>query len=164
MKREQRYQEMRSGYEQLVERIMPAAAEKKDGKTPQELEWAHQEGFAPKYNPNSDKITWVPQPQPTYNQPNIMRLRGSMSPERLAEMYPAFASKAKELDPLITQLYQAAIDGKITQQRAQEIALQAAENSYGDMWKGNIKGASKSAANFDQTLESMSSKNKIAGE
>ncbi|HDG1101546.1 TPA: hypothetical protein PCY80_000313 [Klebsiella aerogenes] len=164
MRLEQRYQEMRGGYEKLAARLTPAQTDSQNGKTPAELEWAQQEGFAPKYNPNNNEITWVKTPEPAYSQPNVMRLEGSMSPERMAEMYPAFATKAKQIDPVLSQIYQAALTGEITHQRAQELVIQLAENTYKDAWKGKIKGASKTSSSFEQTLDNMSNTNKIAGE
>lgn len=164
MRAENRYQQMRDGYDQLATRLLPQNNEDNDAPlSPAKREWAKQEGFSPYYNPNQDDTTWIPKPKPAYTMPNNQRLQGSMSPERLAEVYPAFATKTKEIDPLLTEIYQAALDGKVTQQRAQELVMQLAIDTYKQAWQGKAQGASKDSANFEQSLDSASKTNRVAG-
>ncbi|MBK0633373.1 hypothetical protein GZZ44_10480 [Klebsiella aerogenes] len=164
MRLETRYQQMRDGYDALSARLMPGSKSDDDAPlSPERMAWARQEGLQPVYNPNADEVTWVPTPKPAYTMPNTQRLQGSMSPERLAEVYPAFATKAKEIDPLLQEIYQAALDGKVTQQRAQELVMQLALDTYKQAWQGKAEGASKTAANFSQSLDGASTTNRIAG-
>lgn len=155
---------MLAGYEKLAAQITNGAQEEKPENEPLKREWAYQEGYKPHYNPNSDEVSWIPAPKPAYSVPNNLRLQGSMSPERLAEVYPAFAEKSEQIDPLLTKIYQAALSGEITHQRAQELVLQLAADTQKEAWSGKAKGASKQAANFDQSISNMSKSNRIAGE
>jgi hypothetical protein len=165
MKLETRFQQMRDGYDKLSARLLPDS-DSGDGPdiSPEKMQWARQEGFNPHYNPNSDDVIWTPTPKPAYTMPNNQRLQGSMSPERMAEVYPAFATKKDQIDPVLSEICQAALDGKITQQRAQELVMQLALDTYKDAWQGKATGASKNAANFDQSLEGASKTNRIAGQ
>lgn len=165
MRLETRFQQMRDDYDKLTARLMPGNSDNGDDAplSPEKREWARQEGLTPVYNPNQDNVTWTPKPKPAYTMPNNQRLQGSMSPERLAEVYPAFATKKSEIDPVLSEICQAALDGKITQQRAQELVLQLALDTYKQAWQGKAEGASKTAANFGQALESASTTNRVAG-
>lgn len=165
MRLENRYQQMRDGYDQLSARLNPSTDAQSDEQplSPAKMEWAKQEGFNPLYNPNQDEVSWVPEQKPSYSMPNNLRLQGSMSPERLAEVYPAFQTKKTEIDPVLSEICQAALDGKITQQRAQELVMQLALDTFADAWQGTPEGASTKAANFEQSISKASKTNRIAG-
>jgi hypothetical protein len=155
---------MQAGYEKLAARLAPDAdtAPETD---PVKIAWARQEGFKPHYDPNADDVRWMREPKPAYQQPNTNRMLGSMSPERLQEVFPAFKVKADQIDPVLTEIAEAAIGGKITQQRAMELAYQLAIDTFGDAWKEKGGGgASKTASDFSQSLESASKSNRVAGE
>lgn len=163
MKLEQKYSEMLSGYQNLVSQIMPQPSVSVVD-DPAKLEWAKQEGFRPEYDPNTDQVSWVQQPKPAYQQPHIMNLEASMSPERLQESYPAFAWKAQHLDPLLQEIIQKALGGEITTQRAKELAYQLAINTFDEAWKeGKPKGSGKGAVNFEQAVAKATKKSGVAG-
>lgn len=163
MKLEQRYTAMLAGYEQLASSLM-AAPQHEVIKSPEKLEWAKQEGYQPKYDPNSDAITWSQKPKAPYQQNHLMNLEASMSPERLQESYPAFAWKAQHADQLLQEIIQKALDGKITTQRAKELTYQLALNTLKEAWAtGKPKGSAVKAANVEQSAERTTTKNKAAG-
>lgn len=163
MKLEQKYAEMMEGYRQLAAQIVPSP-QKEVVDSPAKLEWAAQEGYRPKFDPNTDSVTWAQQPQPVYQQSHLMNLQGSMSPERLQESYPAFAFKAQQIDPLLQEIIQKALDGKITTQRAKELVFQLAQDTFKEAWaKGKPTGSAKGAADFEQAIEKATTKNGVAG-
>lgn len=161
MKKE--FDQMLAGYHKLVGQIMPdtgaGAAE-----SPAKMQWAMQEGYRPNYDPNSDAVVWTQEPKPAYQANHVMNLEGSMSPERMAEVYPAFALKAQHIDPVLQEIIAKALSGEITTQRAKELAYQLAIDTYKDAWsEGKGKGASKGAASLEQAMELASTKNRVAG-
>lgn len=157
------FDDMRTRYDTMAASIMGKSEDKAPLEDPVKRQWAMQEGFRPTYDPNSDKITWIPQRQP-HQAPNLARLRGSMSPEALAEVYPMFAHKQKQIDGTLQQIYQAAIDGQITHQRAQELVMQLALDTFKDVSKGQkVKGAAAKAAGLGQSFDKASKANRIAG-
>ncbi|WP_310606717.1 hypothetical protein [Buttiauxella brennerae] len=157
------FNDMLKNYESMAAKIVGDKAAEKAIEDPVKNQWAMQEGFRPVYNPNADKVTWVPQAQP-HQAPNMARLQGSMSPEALSEVYPMFAHKKEQIDGVLTQIFQAAIDGGVTHQRAQELAMQLALDTYAEVSKGQkAKGAAAKAANFDQALDNASKKTRVAG-
>lgn len=155
---------MRAGYDALASKILGEPSEKTVVEDPVKRQWALQEGFRPEYNPNADKVTWVPSMQST-PAPNMLRLKASMSPESLAEVYPMFEQKQRQIDGVLTQIYQAAIDGDITHQRAQELAMQLALDTFKEVSDGQkIKGAAAKSSSLEQTFDKASKTNRIAGE
>ena len=163
MKLEQRYTAMLAGYEQLASSLM-ASPSQEVVKSPEKLEWARQEGYQPKYDPNTDAITWSQKPKAPYQQNHLMNLEASMSPERLQESYPAFTWKAQHADQLLQEIIQKALDGKITTQRAKELTYQLALNTMKEAWAtGKPKGSAVKAANVEQSAERTTTKNKAAG-
>lgn len=163
MSSHKQFDDMRSRYDDMAANILGKKEDKTPLEDPVKRQWAMQEGFRPAYNPNSDKITWLPQRQP-HQAPNIARLRGSMSPEALAEVYPMFGHKQKQIDGALTQIYQAAIDGQITHQRAQEMVMQLALDTFKDVSKGQkVKGAAAKSSSLDQALANASKNNRVAG-
>ena len=154
---------LKAGYEQLAASIM-STGEQSPEKDPVKLEWAKQEGYQPQYDPNAGAVIWSQKPKPAYQQNHLMNLEGSMSPERLAEAFPAFGWKQKHADGVLQEIIQKALDGGITTQRAKELVYQLALNAEKEAWgEGKPKGAGKSAANFDQTMSKASKNNKVAG-
>lgn len=160
----QEFNNMLANYEKLAANILGNDKGVKPEDEPLKYEWAKQEGYDPHYDPNSDSVSWVPKPKAAYDVDNNLRLQGSMSPERVGEVYPAFGQKVQEIDPVLEKIYASALSGEITHQRAQELVLQLAATTYRDAWKDKGKGASKTAANFEQSIESMSNTKKLAGE
>jgi hypothetical protein len=157
-----KYQEMRAGYDQLVSRLLPQQSADVAA-SPIKRELAAQEGYAPKYNPNSDTVTWTQKPQPAYQQSPMMNLEGSMSPERLVESYPAFKWKQANLDGLLGEIITKALSGEITTQRARELVHQLAIDTEKEAWgEGSAKGAGKSASSFSQALDKATTKNGVA--
>lgn len=157
------FAEMHTRYNDMAANIMGKPEEKTPLEDPVKRQWAMQEGFSPKYDPNSDKVTWIPQRQP-HQAPNLARLRGSMSPEALAEVFPMFGHKQKQIDGTLQQIYQAAIDGQITHQRAQELVMQLALDTFKDVSKGQkVKGAAARASSLNQALAAASKNNRVAG-
>lgn len=150
-------------YDQLAGRIKAApVADVIDD--PVKREWASQEGYRPGYNPNSDSVTWNQKPEPAYLQPHYQNFEGSMSPERLVESFPAFAYKAKHLDPYIQETIDKAMSGEISTQRAKEILYQFALESFEEAWQGGRPtGAAKTATTFAEAVEKASKDNKVAG-
>ena len=163
MKLEQKYAAMLEGYQQLASQIIPSP-QQAVASDPVKLEWAKQEGYRPKYDPNTDAVTWAQQPQPAYQQSHLMNLSASMSPERLQESYPAFAFKAQHIDPLLQEIIKKALDGDITTQRAKELVYQLAQDTYKQAWsQGKPKGSAKNAADFDEAISRATTKNGVAG-
>ncbi|ASG63943.1 hypothetical protein CEW81_18315 [Kluyvera genomosp. 3] len=163
MKLEQKYSEMLAGYQKLASEIIPSPAANV-ASDPAKLEWAAQEGYQPEYDPNTDEVTWAQQPKPAYQQPQLMNLQGSMSPERLQESYPAFGFKAQHIDPLLQEIIQKALDGEITTQRAKELTYQLAQNTFKEAWaQGKPTGAAKGAADFEQAISRSTTKSGVAG-
>lgn len=163
MKLEQKYSDMLSGYQKLAATIIPSP-DSPAVDSPAKLEWAAQEGYQPKYDPNTDSVTWAQQPKPAYQQSHLMNMQGSMSPERLQESYPAFGFKAKHIDPVLQEIIQKALSGDITTQRAKELVYQLAQNTFKEAWaQGKPKGAAKGAADFEQAISRSTTKNGVAG-
>lgn len=163
MNYEKTVQGLQTGYEQLAASIMNQGSSKPE-MDPVKLEWAKQEGYRPEYDPNADAVTWAQKPKPAYQQNHLLNLEGSMSPERLAESFPAFTWKKQHADGVLQEIIQSALDGKISTQRAKELVYQMALNSFKEAWgEGKPKGAGKGSANFEQTMEKASKNNKVAG-
>ncbi|MBF4178903.1 hypothetical protein [Lelliottia nimipressuralis] len=163
MKQESKYTAMLAGYDQLAASIMPQPS-REVAKDPEKLEWAAQEGYRPNYDPNTDSVSWVQEPKPPYQQNHLMNLEGSMSPERLAESFPAFGWMQQHAAPVLQEIIQKALDGKITTQRAKELTYQMALNAEKEAWaEGKPTGSGKNAANFDQAMSKATKKNKVAG-
>lgn len=121
---------------------------------PVKFEWANQEGFKPEYDPNANQVVWTKQPEPAYNVPSLLKFRGSMSPETMADNYPMFGLKSEHLDPMIQEISQNALDGKITQQRGEELVYQLMSDMYKEAKKrGKPKGAGVKSSSIQQTAE-----------
>lgn len=161
----QQYQNMRDNYEKLATQLMPAAQESAPVGDPVKLEWAKQEGFKPTYDPNSDDITWVRQPEPAYKVPDMMKLQGSMSPEALAEVYPMFGVKQQQVDPVLQKIFEAALNGEITHQRANELVFQLMNDVWDKLDKSDKKpdGAAAKSSSFSQTISKALKGQKVAG-
>ncbi|CAI1768920.1 Uncharacterised protein [Serratia quinivorans] len=158
------YKDMVDSYEQMAAKLMPASQDAGPETSPDKMKWAEQEGFRPMYNPNSDSVTWVKKPEPSYNVPDLLKMRASMSPETLTEVYPMFGMKAKQMNPVLLEIYQAALSGDISQQRAEELVLQMMSETYKDASKGQkVSGAGAKASSFDQTVSNASKGQKITG-
>lgn len=129
---------------------------------PLKYQWAKQEGFDPKYDPNSNEVVWTPPQQPQYNVPDLLKFRGSMSPETMAETYPMFGLKTEHLDPLLQEIAQNVLDGKITHQRGEELIFQLMMDNYPEAKKrGKASGAGAKSANIQQTIEKATKGQKI---
>ncbi|MBV8042375.1 hypothetical protein [Pluralibacter sp.] len=157
------FAQMFAQYDQLASQIRATKPEEVMN-DPVKLQWAQQEGYKPTFNPNSNSVSWVPVAKPVYQQSQLHNLQGSMSPERLVESYPAFAWKAKNADPYITEVIRQAASGEITAQRAKEILYQFALETFKEARKeGKATGSAKTAVTFAEALESASTNNKAAG-
>ncbi|XUA17745.1 hypothetical protein ACQVA2_13785 [Citrobacter sp. OP27] len=129
---------------------------------PLKFQWAKQEGFDPKYDPNSNQVVWTRQPQGNYNVPDLLKLRGSMSPETMAETYPMFGLKGTHVDELLQEIYQNVLDGKITHQRGEELCYQLALDTYDEAKKqGKAKGAAAKSSSVEQTAANAAKGKKI---
>lgn len=129
---------------------------------PLKFQWAKQEGFDPKFDPNANDIVWTHRPQGNYNVPDLLKLRGSMSPETMAETYPMFSAKTSAVDKALAEIYQNVLDGKITHQRGEELAYQLAVDTYDEAKKqGKPKGAGAKSSSIQQTADKASKGQKI---
>lgn len=129
---------------------------------PAKISWAKQEGFQPEYDPNADQVDWVKKPQPAYNVPDIMKVRGSMSPETFAESFPEYQVKTQHLDELLQRIYQSVLDGNITQQRGEELAYQLMADTYDEALKqGKPQGAGVKSSSEQQTASKVMKGQKI---
>lgn len=158
------YQQMRAGYDQLAARLTTTAEAGEVASSPVKMQWAEQEGYKPTYNPNTDQVSWVKTPQPTYQQPQMMNLEGSMSPERLIESFPAYKWKSEAVDGVLQEIITAAHGGAITTQRAKEAVYQLALDTYKEAKaSGKAGGAAKTAGSFEQAMSKATTKNGVAG-
>ncbi|MBZ7392385.1 hypothetical protein FMJ22_13370 [Klebsiella michiganensis] len=150
----QQFNELFAQYDQRANEILSAG---KGGTTaendPIKYEWAKQEDFEPEYDPNSNEVVWSKKPKPHYDVPDLMKFRGSMSPETMAENYPMFQVKTEKLDGLLQNIYQQVLDGKITQQRGEELVFQLMNSTYKEAKKqGKPKGAGVKSSSYQQTI------------
>ena len=130
------FNKMLSDYQGLKESILNHGSINKGvtESTSEQIKWAvaQEEGFAPHYNPNLDKLVWMPKQETPMEQiPNVMKAGGSMSPEQLANVYPILQWKNTSgfndaLAGIITDLH----SGHITTQRAEELVMQLAKEAY----------------------------------
>ncbi|WP_333498547.1 hypothetical protein [Kluyvera sp. CHPC 1.2972] len=131
---------------------------------PAKVRWAMQEGFTPEYDPNADQVDWVKKPEPAYNVPDIMKVRGSMSPETFAESFPEYQVKTQHLNELLQDIYQNVLDGKITQQRGEELAYQLMADTYDEALKqGKPQGAGVKSSSEQQTASKVMKGQRLVG-
>ncbi|MBF4180589.1 hypothetical protein [Lelliottia nimipressuralis] len=129
---------------------------------PIKFEWARQEGYQPEFDPNANQMIWTKPPEPHYNVPDLMKFRGSMSPETMAKTYPMFGLKTEHLDDSLKDIYQNVLDGKITQQYGEELVYQFMTDAYKEAKKlGKPKGAGAKSSSYQQTAENAMKGNKI---
>lgn len=129
-----------------------------------EINWALQEGFTPEYDPNEKQVDWVKKPEPAYNVPDIMKVRGSMSPETFAESFPEYQVKTQHLNELLQDIYQNVLDGKITQQRGEELAYQLMADTYDEALKqGKPQGAGVKSSSEQQTASKVMKGQRLVG-
>ncbi|WP_260863379.1 hypothetical protein [Citrobacter sp. Marseille-Q6884] len=129
---------------------------------PIKYQWAKQEGYQQEYDPNSNEIMWTKAPEANYSVPDLMKFRGSMSPETMAENYPMFGLKTDRIDGLLQEIYQEVLDGKITQQRGEELIYQLMSDTYKDAKKqGRPKGAGVRSSSVQQTASKAMKGQKI---
>lgn len=154
-------------YNQQANEILSSHA--KTATTPEndpiKLEWAKQEGYQPEYDPNANQVVWTQQPQPAYNVSSLMKFRGSMSPETMADNYPMFSLKTEHLDSMLQEIYQNVLDGKITQQRGEELVYQMMSDTYKEAKKrGKPKGAGVKSSSINQTASHAAKGKKLIEE
>ncbi|EBU7764577.1 hypothetical protein DK750_06915 [Salmonella enterica subsp. enterica serovar Rovaniemi] len=127
--------------------------------------WAKQEGFEEAYDPNANEVVWSKRPEPAYNVPELMKVRGSVSPETFAETFPEYQVKTQKLDGLLQDIYQQVLDGKITQQRGEELAYQLMSDTWKEAKKqGKPSGAGAKSSSEQQTASKVMKGQKILGE
>lgn len=115
-------------------------------------QWAKQEGWQQEYDPNANEVMWTKKPEANYNVPDLMKFRGSMSPETMAENYPMFGLKTDKIDGLLQKIYQSVLGGEITQQRGEELIFQLMSDTYKEAKKlGKAKGAGVKSSSVQQT-------------
>lgn len=149
----QQFAEMVGSYDKLAAQLMPAAQPVTPEADPAKYQWAKQEGYEPHFDPNSNQVTWIQKPKPSYDVPELLKFRGSMSPETMAENYPMFGLKADRLDPLLTEIYKKVLDGEISQQRGEELCFQLMKNTFKEAKKlGKPKGAGVKSSSIEQTI------------
>lgn len=161
----QEFNTMLANYEKLAAHILGSdGKEDKPVDDPLKIEWATQEGYRPHYNPNSDEVSWIRQPQPVYQVPMTLKMQGSMSPEALAEVYPMFAVKQQEVDPVLAQIFEAALKGDITQQRARELTYQLLSDTYKTAGADQKPtGAAAKSSSYNQTISNAAKGQRVAG-
>ncbi|HGW6103722.1 TPA: hypothetical protein ACNIQM_001850 [Citrobacter werkmanii] len=119
---------------------------------PVKFQWAKQEGYQQEYDPNANEVVWTKKPLANYDVPDLMKFRGSMSPETMAESYPMFGLKTEKIDGLLQKIYQAVLSGEITQQRGEELIFQLMSDTYKEAKKlGKAKGAGVRSSSVQQT-------------
>lgn len=159
-------------FDQLFQQYEARAAEilssAKSGTTaendPIKYQWAKQEGYEEQYDPNLNEIVWTKQPKPHYDVPQLMKVRGSMSPETFAETFPEYQIKTSRLDSLLQDIYQQVIDGKITQQRGEELAYQLMSDTWEEAKKqGKPQGAGAKSSSEQQTASRVMQGQKLVG-
>lgn len=159
----QQFEDMRANYQKMANEIMgvkPEAVEDPSMK----LDWANQEGYKPEYDPNTDEVSWIKAPEPAYNTPDIMVLQGSMSPERLAEVFPEYAYSKQHLQPKIEMIIKMAQSQEITLQRGIELAIEIARANKDDAYaSGKISGSAAKSTSFAQTIKRTKKNQKVAG-
>lgn len=128
--------------------------------------WAKQEGWQEEYDPNANEVVWTKKPGANYGVPDLMKFRGSMSPETMAESYPMFGLKTDRIDGLLQEIYQDVLDGKITQQRGEELVFQLMSDTYKEAKKlGKAKGAGAKSSSVQQTAsKAMKGKSIVEGD
>ncbi|EIP3951812.1 hypothetical protein LSB85_003679 [Salmonella enterica] len=120
---------------------------------PIKYNWAKQEGYQQEYDPNANEVVWTQKPEANYNVPDLMKFRGSMSPETMAENYPMFGLKTDLIDGLLKEICQEVLSGKITQQRGEELIHQLMSDTYKEAKKlGKPKGAGVKSSSYQQTM------------
>jgi hypothetical protein len=161
----QEYQAIVANYEKMASQLLPEAKPSTVTDDPIKLEWAKQEGFVPRYDPNSDSVTWHQTPKALYQAPELLKLQGSMSPEAASEVYPMFEIKKQQIDGLLEEIYQETLNGNITQQRAQELVIQLMKETFDGFTKAEkaASGAAGKSASLSDTISNLSKAKKIAG-
>lgn len=120
---------------------------------PVKYQWAKQEGWQQEYDPNANEVMWTKTPEANYNVPDLMKFRGSMSPETMAENYPMFGLKTDRIDGLLQEICQEVLEGKITQQRGEELIHQLMSDTYKEAKAlGKPKGAGVGSSSYQQTM------------
>lgn len=151
-------------YNEVAESMLAQYAPPAQLDDPIKLNWAKGEGFAPVYDPNADQVNWIKKPEPAYNVPDFMKVRGSVSPETFAETFPEYQMKQQHIDDFLKDIYQSVLDGKITQQRGEELALQLAKDTYKEVIKaGKPTGAGAKSSSEQQTASKVMKGQRILG-
>lgn len=132
---------------------------------PLKYAWAKQEGFEEEYDPNANEVVWSKRPDPNYNVNNLMKVRGSVSPETFAETFPEYQVKTQKLDGLLQDIYQQVLDGKITQQRGEELAYQLMSDTWKEAKKqGKPSGAGAGSSSEKQTISRVMRGQRLVGD
>jgi len=130
------FSEMLSGYQELRKNIHNRNASTAESTTPTQLKWAIAEadGWTGHYNPNTDKLTWIPPEQtPMEKVPNVMKAATSMSPEQYANVFtPIQWRNTNGVNDIIFAIAQDIHSGNITEQRAEELVKQLAKEKYAE--------------------------------
>lgn len=159
----QQYEEMRASYEHAKNEILGVQKSQIDDPDIK-LDWANQEGYKPQYDPNANEVSWIKEPEPAYNTPDIMVLQGSMSPERLAEVFPEYAYSKQHLQPKIEAIIKATQGQEITMQRAIELALEISRANKDDAYaSGKVSGSAAKSTSFAQTIKRTTKNQRVAG-